>query len=392
MLNALYKSVVSTVGNVTGLGGLPSSMKFHITKKVVDGGGRSRFWEVYEGTSKADGSEVTALVLLKKTATYTEILMARNAMNRMRTLRHPCVLKVYDAVENDTGIYVVVERCSRLADFSWRQEDRKQPCVWGLYSIISALRFLVVDGKLVHGNVGPQSVFVTPKGEFRLGGFELARPISEADGNRLVSDIDSSGLTRFVPPRKLMSGNPSVVDLYGLALVAAYLLNGEVLYRGEGSFNPGEDPAASIPSKYRGGFRSLSLHEISRSRDVGMMVTRLANSSFLKENPQVTILHFLESQLRLATAVAQDEFFDSVLPNVLSSLPVTMQVTVLLHDLVQVVDDAPRLAAPALVNLTKIGTYLSPEEFKRDLLPTVLKLFGSSDRKLDVGWAVEFRA
>ncbi|KAF4748113.1 hypothetical protein FOZ63_000049, partial [Perkinsus olseni] len=141
-------------------------------------------------------------------------------------------------------------------------------------------------------NVGPQSVFVTPEGEFRLGGFELARPISEADGNRLVSDIDSSGLTRFVPPRSLMSGNPSVVDLYGLALVAAYLLNGE----------------------YRGGFRSLSLHEISRARDAGMVVTRLANSSFLKENSQVTILHFLESQLRLATAAAQDEFFDRLGP------------------------------------------------------------------------------
>lgn len=27
------------------------------------------------------------------------------------------------------------------------------------------------------------------------------------------------------------------------------------------------------------------------------------------------------------------------------------------------------------------GAYLNPEQFKRDLLPTVLKLFGSSDRK-----------
>ncbi|EER06418.1 hypothetical protein Pmar_PMAR006228, partial [Perkinsus marinus ATCC 50983] len=53
----------------------------------------------------------------------------------------------------------------------------------------------------------------------------------------------------FLPPRNLVSSNPSAVDLYGLALVAAYLLNGEVLYRGGGSLNPGEDPAASIPSQ-----------------------------------------------------------------------------------------------------------------------------------------------
>ncbi|EER06419.1 hypothetical protein Pmar_PMAR006229 [Perkinsus marinus ATCC 50983] len=113
MLNALYKSVVSTVGNVAGLGGLPSSMKFHITKKV------------------------------------------------------------------DSHSPLII---GGLEDFA--------------YSIISALRFVIVDGKLVHGNIGPQSVFITPKGEFRLGGFELARPISEADGNRLMSDIESSKLTR----------------------------------------------------------------------------------------------------------------------------------------------------------------------------------------------------
>ncbi|KAF4655826.1 hypothetical protein FOL47_009263 [Perkinsus chesapeaki] len=328
---------------------------------AIGRGSQSSFWDVYEGTSKSDGSEVTALVLLKKHATYAEVNLARNAMNRMRALRHPNVLKVYDAVENDTGIYVVVERCSRLTDLPWRQEDRKQPCVWGLLDDSIVFATILSDLAFLDGFAG-------------LYGFVF----------------------RFPPPRSLASvANPSVLDLYGLALVSAYLMNGEVLYKGEGSFNPGEDPAATIPAEFRGAFRSLSLHEVSRARDAGGVVTRLANSGYFKENPQVTILHFLDSQLRLATAAAQDEFFDgesdgglgadesaAILPKTLPSLPVTMQVTVLLYSLVQVVDDVPRLAAPALVNLTKIGTYLSAEEFKRDLLPTVLKLFSSPDRTI----------
>ena len=52
----------------------------------------------------------------------------------------------------------------------------------GIYNIIEALGFLHTQAKLAHGMICPDAVFVTPSGDFKLGGFDLITPLGISDG------------------------------------------------------------------------------------------------------------------------------------------------------------------------------------------------------------------
>ena len=53
---------------------------------------------------------------------------------------------------------------------------------WGVHNIVEALGFLHTQAKLAHGMVCPDAVFVTPAGDFKLGGFDLITPVGIEDG------------------------------------------------------------------------------------------------------------------------------------------------------------------------------------------------------------------
>jgi len=53
---------------------------------------------------------------------------------------------------------------------------------WGIHNIVEALGFLHAQAKLAHGMICPDAVFVTPSGDFKLGGFDLITPVGIEDG------------------------------------------------------------------------------------------------------------------------------------------------------------------------------------------------------------------
>jgi SCY1-like protein 1 len=71
--------------------------------------------------------------------------LARNALRKLRTIRHPDVLKFIDVVETESTIHIVTERVQPLgvAISSWSSKSaaaREEWLVWGLHRI--AVRFL----------------------------------------------------------------------------------------------------------------------------------------------------------------------------------------------------------------------------------------------------------
>jgi len=110
-------------------------------------------------------------------------------------------LKFLDTAEVEDSLALVTESCVPLETwlastnaqrtsaegFESNQEDdpvKLQEILWGFKCILLALNFLHTNCSLLHGNLGLHSVFVTPNGDWKLGGFELA-------GNMSVqADID----------------------------------------------------------------------------------------------------------------------------------------------------------------------------------------------------------
>ena len=112
--------------------------------------------------------------------------LAKNALRKLRALRHPDVLKYVDGSETDTAVYIITEKVVPLASRIGRDGDIKPTSesaletgtgsewrVWGLSKVVNALGFINDSGQSTHGNLRVASVFVTPGGEWRLGGFDV---------------------------------------------------------------------------------------------------------------------------------------------------------------------------------------------------------------------------
>ena len=107
---------------------------------------------------------------------------------------------------------------------------------WGIHNIIEALVFLHQQAKLAHGMVCPDAIFVTPAGDFKLGGFDLVTPIGIEDGGGgptphfrkyegLVCPPDYRSPERVSQRYDILQSASPVhsVDCYSLAVLIEYI-------------------------------------------------------------------------------------------------------------------------------------------------------------------------
>ena len=120
---------------------------------------------------------------------------AQNALRKLRTTRHPDVLKFMDAVESESTIFIMTERVRPLSNVlpqysTKKAQETEDWLLWGLHRIsVSgrhfyeafiydynsqvALTFLNDQCFSTHGKISTSSIFLSPSGEWKLGGFEL---------------------------------------------------------------------------------------------------------------------------------------------------------------------------------------------------------------------------
>eukprot|EP00080_Pristionchus_pacificus_P017233 PDM77253.1 cash-1 [Pristionchus pacificus] len=135
---------------------------------------------------------------------------------KLKTMRHPNILTYVDSLEVDSTLYLVTEQCKPLSvymrDVDLTNEQRESVVAWGIYQIMSCLKFLH-GANISHENVR-RSIFVTTAGDWKMAGLHKA--------------------TGFTSPRS---------DLNQLGLVLWELFNG---------FNEGmekAEPPGKIPKK-----------------------------------------------------------------------------------------------------------------------------------------------
>lgn len=149
-------------------------------------------WQLYTGTKRDDDSSVSvfvydaALPSSSRTDKRTLLLLAKNALKKLRTLRHPDIIRFLDGAETDSAVYIVTEPVVPLSTRIGRDGEVKcnsssavhqgtgeEWRIWGLSKITNALSFINDSVHATHGNLRLSSVFVAPGGDWRLGGFEL---------------------------------------------------------------------------------------------------------------------------------------------------------------------------------------------------------------------------
>lgn len=238
--------------------------------------------------------------------------LAKNAARKLRTLRHPGVLKVLDVVETDTSISIVTERVTPLSWNVKRKSLSEETSKWGLYTVASTLKFVNDDASSVHGSVRVSSIYTSESGEWKLGGFDVLSSMKEDDAviyNYAGLVPDSS---RYAPPETMSNGwsaikrNPlPAADAYGLGILVYEVFNGSFI----GSDQLGQ--TKSIPTDMVQSYRKL----INASPKV-----RLSAGHFLEvgkktggffETPLIRITEGADS-LGLKSETERDEFLKYV--------------------------------------------------------------------------------
>lgn len=160
-------------------------------------------WTLHRAKKKgsAGGEDVSVFVFECKSGNEHLLNIARSAVKRLKTLRHPSILAYLDSFETNKVIYLATERVeslySRLTRKSDNDDEFKKELYfsWGIFQITRALNFLNNDANLRHNNVNLWTVFVNEEsGEWKLGGVEYMTAVD------IIYNILPSTFQAYYPP------------------------------------------------------------------------------------------------------------------------------------------------------------------------------------------------
>lgn len=383
----MFKFLKEVVGGSgTGLRDLP----YNIGEPYPSAWGS---WLHHRGTSKDDGSPVSIFSLSGTNAQDGHLATGRNGVKRLRTVRHPNILsflhsseiETFDGGSSKVTIYIVTEPVMPLSDkiqeLGLEGTQRDEYYAWGLLQIAKAVSFLNNDCKLVHGNVCLASVVVTPTLDWKLHAFDV---LSEFDGSNETSSTQMLQYAWLVATQYkstelaksdwavIKKSPPWAIDSWGMGCLIYELFSGLKLSKTEDLRN-----TASIPKSLLPDYQRLLSSTPSRRLNTSKLIE---NSEYF-QNKLVDTIHFMEI-LSLKDSVEKDTFFRK-LPNLAEQLPRQIVLKKLLPLLASALEFGSA-AAPALTALLKMGSWLSAEEFRVKVLPTIIKLFASNDRAVRV--------
>ncbi|TIA87050.1 hypothetical protein E3P99_03415 [Wallemia hederae] len=361
--------------------------------------GKHSIWETFDGVKRDDGSLLTIFVYNKQAnQRYTQL--ATNALRKLRTLRHPQIVKFIDAIETDTMIYIATERATPLSKFL--PSDDAVWLTWGLQGVVQALAFLHTLTNSIHGSVSSDSVFVTQSGEWKLGGFELCSSQSELSNGILESNYNMS---TAAPEAKqgfdAIPKNPvSSLDSFNLAVFISQLYNPSKPLPLDLTAAPSPSSRGMIPMSLFNSYRKL-LNPSPKNRlsvdaflQAGNNPQDTQNGAFFTQNPLIELCQGLEmfSLMRQAERVVYLKNLsqllnydnkDGIIGERKVSIPNSLAIHRILPTLVHSVEFMTAGdSAPSLVPLiVRIGMRLdSEDERSKAISKPLLRLWMSPDR------------
>lgn len=160
-------------------------------------GGLSGLWKIYSAKDKASGAPVSVHVFKKEDLKDLDKAIREQVLDilrrEMKTLSsvssrpHPSVLRYIERFEENRSILAFVtervacslagaigegrsglspQACSML-----RRNFEEYEIARGFFGLVEALQFVHTIKRRVHLNLAPESIFLSPSGQFKLGGF-----------------------------------------------------------------------------------------------------------------------------------------------------------------------------------------------------------------------------
>ncbi|HVR74108.1 MAG TPA: serine/threonine-protein kinase [Planctomycetota bacterium] len=207
--------------------------RFKLIKKCGSGGTA----DVY----KAEDTRLKRIVALKRVRGGTEPERKRKALRLLKEAEHlagvdhPNVVAIHDSIETETSVTIVMEFVQGIP---FRELFLKRPIPE--HEFHACLRQLVLaleavhETRILHRDVNPRNVLVTPAGVLKLIDFGLSTPVEQAKHR-------AGGSIGYMAPEALRKGSRLGfgVDIYALGFLSYQaLIGGPEFQRLYGSSKP----------------------------------------------------------------------------------------------------------------------------------------------------------
>lgn len=336
-------------------------------------------WTLHEGKKKGTGETVSVFVHDVKSSSEDKVQTAKLALRRLKTLRHPNIVRYIDALESDAVIYLVTEPVQPLEVLLSEVESSKADLAisWGIHQITAGLSFLTNDCSFIHGNVCMASVFVDIAGEWKLGGVDYLKPV-DPPSNTEEPDLPRLPVLQvYEPPegRKYSKGNKKAekwsADMWGLGCLIWEVFNGPLSRTGS------LKSVGKIPKNLVTDYVQLVGANPKSRPNPAKFLQECRNPGHYLKNSFVDANLFLQ-ELQIKEQKEQKEFFQS-LSSSLDLFPQQYCKHRILPQLLNAYEYGSAGSA-VLGPLFKVGKLLDTDENQQKIVPCVVKLFSSTDR------------
>ncbi|XP_047738542.1 N-terminal kinase-like protein [Hyalella azteca] len=357
-----------------------ASFQYDIGDAVCPGEGRSIF-TLHHAKKKGCGTAFSAFVCHGSVHNNTELELARSAVQRLKSLRHPCILHYVDSLESDKAVYLITTAVSPLIswllDSRFVSDQKADVQAWGIQQILRAVSFLNNDGNLEHCNVNSSSVFVTPGGEWKLGGLEFCRPAKGEGSVELPPNRLPVSLAVYDAPEKANSAlwkdmKPWSTDSWGLGCFMWEVFNVTPLVQSGVLRN-----TTKFPSSVTGVYKQLLSESPARRPKASQVIEQLSGPSCFLDNKLIHTIDFLDN-IHIRQSSEKQLFFTRLRED-LDNIPPP----IVKHKILPAVVTAQQfssLGSMVLPSLLKMSELCSEPEYQSQVLPTVVQLFASPDR------------
>ncbi|KAI5861155.1 ARM repeat-containing protein [Durotheca rogersii] len=338
-------------------------------------------WTLYNGTRRADGSNCS-IFSFDVAANKARLPLAKNALKKLRTMRHPGVIKVLDTVETDSYIYIATERLVPLRWHVKRKSLSPETIKWGLYSVARTVKFINDEGTSIHGSLRVASIYTSESGEWKLGGFEILSNVKDDEAIIYTYGSLVPESARYTPPELARSGwdaikrGPhSAVDAYNFGTTIFEVFNGDFT----GADQAGQ--TKGIPPTMHAAYKRLVNPNPKARITVGVFLEQGLRSGAFFDSPLIKLTEGIDN-LGVKSETEREEFLDD-LSQLTDDFPEDFFKIKVLPELLKSVEfggGGPK----AFSVVMKISTKLTSEDFDARVQPVVVRLFGNPDRAIRV--------
>ena len=217
-----YKMWLRTIRKAIGYEDLYEA--YNVKDKI----GSGRFGFVRVGLHRGKNRDVAIKIMNKRDMTTNDLINARNQIEILKITQSPNILQLYDIIENEEYIYIIMEHCfggdllTYLEKRNFKLTESRAAEI--IYKLSKAVEFLH-SRNILHRDLKPENILMTNDSDFadiKLFDFCISKMIKPGETfNECVGTIG------YMAPEVLLGKKYSTsADVWSIGVISYLLLSG----------------------------------------------------------------------------------------------------------------------------------------------------------------------